>query len=242
MSTFPAYRRPLFASSVSAVAALAWIALIVWGRSPYARYLDHGAGLAADGIAVAPVAVLGWVVMIVAMMLPTSLPLIEMFRRMTAGRDDRGRLLALLIAGYLGVWTAFGAVVHAGDLVLHQLVGGSGRFIGPGVLGLAGLYQLSALKERCLAKCRSPRLFIAGRWHGRDPRREALALGAHHGLWCLGCCWTLMLVMFAVGVGNLGWMLGLGAIMAVEKNATWGRRLSAPVGITLLATAVAAAA
>jgi predicted metal-binding membrane protein len=76
--------------------------------------------------------------------------------------------------------------------------------------------------------------FIMSYWHGRQPLTEALWLGLHHGLYCLGCCWLLMLLMFAVGTGNLAWMLALGAVMATEKNLPQGRRLSAPLGIVLL--------
>jgi predicted metal-binding membrane protein len=71
-------------------------------------------------------------------------------------------------------------------------------------------------------------------WRGGQEKAQAFRLGAHHGLFCLGCCWSLMLVMFAVGLGNLGWMLALAAVMGVEKNMPWGRRLSAPLGVFLL--------
>jgi predicted metal-binding membrane protein len=71
-------------------------------------------------------------------------------------------------------------------------------------------------------------------WRGSHDRRNALFLGVHHGLFCLGCCWALMLLMFGVGVGNIGWMLLLGMIMAVEKNMPWGRRLSRPMGAILV--------
>src|SRR2546422_5962401 len=86
----------------------------------------------------------------------------------------------------------------------------------------------------CLDKCRSPMSFISGHWHGGNARAEAFGLGVSHGLFCVGCCWSLMLLMFAVGMGSLGWMLVLGATMAVEKNLSWGRRLSAPLGAVLL--------
>jgi predicted metal-binding membrane protein len=76
---------------------------------------------------------------------------------------------------------------------------------------------------------------VVGRWRGPSPAREAFRLGVAHGLFCVGCCWSLMLLMFAVGVGSLGWMLAVGAVMATEKNVAWGRRLSAPLGIVLLA-------
>jgi predicted metal-binding membrane protein len=76
--------------------------------------------------------------------------------------------------------------------------------------------------------------FVTEHWRGRHDRRNALLLGIHHGIFCLGCCWALMLLMFAVGLGNLSWMLLLGAIMAMEKNAPWGAKLSAPLGTALL--------
>ena len=98
----------------------------------------------------------------------------------------------------------------------------------------AGLYQFSPLKYHCLDKCRSPLSFITQYWTGRHEAVAAFRLGVHHGLFCLGCCWSLMLVMFAVGTGSLAWMLALGAVMAIEKNLPWGRRLSRPVGLTLI--------
>ncbi len=75
-------------------------------------------------------------------------------------------------------------------------------------------------------------------WHGPQPLRSAFQLGLDHGLYCVGCCWAIMLLMFVVGTGNVGWMLGLGAVMAVEKNMPWGRRLSRPLGAGLLGAAV----
>ena len=114
--------------------------------------------------------------------------------------------------------------------------------IAAAVFAIAGLYQFSALKYRCLDKCRSPVSFVMQHWRGGAERRQALRLGVHHGLFCLGCCWSLMLLMFAVGVGSLGWMFGLAAIMAAEKNAPWGRRLTAPLGVALLLAAVTLAA
>ena len=104
---------------------------------------------------------------------------------------------------------------------------------------LAGLFQFSALKRRCLERCRSPLGQVMAHWRGRRPRREAWELGLAHGLFCVGCCWALMLVMFVVGMGNIGWMLVLGLVMAMEKNLSWGRRLSAPVGLGLIGWSLA---
>jgi len=78
--------------------------------------------------------------------------------------------------------------------------------------------------------------FIAGHWTGKNDMRQSFRLGLDHGLFCVGCCWSLMLLMFAVGAGNIGWMLVLGTIMAVEKNMPWGRRLSKPLGILLISS------
>jgi len=153
---------------------------------------------------------------------------------------DQGRLLALLVLGYLCVWTLFGVVVYMGDLLLHKAVEHNSWLrthawaLGAVTVSMAGLYQFTPLKYHCLHKCRSPLSFIMGHWRGHRERAQAFRLGAHHGLFCVGCCWSLMLVMFAVGVGNLGWMLALAVVMGVEKNMPWGKKMSAPLGVILL--------
>jgi predicted metal-binding membrane protein len=106
--------------------------------------------------------------------------------------------------------------------------------VGAGVLAIAGGFQFTALKYHCLDKCRTPFSFVNQHWRGKFARREAFLLGAHHGVFCVGCCWAIMLLMFVVGAGSVGWMLMLGAVMAIEKNAAWGRHLSAPLGAGLL--------
>lgn len=237
-------RRP-FLVALAALIVLAWLALWSWDRSPYARFLHHE-GLShviAGDRALFLVFVAGWTVMTVAMMLPSSLPLVTLFHGMTRQRAGGGWLLGLLLAGYLAVWTAFGVVVHLGDLGLHEIVHRSqwlaehAWVLGTAALLVAGVYQFTPLKYHCLDKCRTPLGFIVGHWRGRRPRREALEMGIRHGFYCVGCCWSLMLLMFVVGVGSLGWMLALGAVMAAEKNLPWGRRLSAPLGGALLVAA-----
>ncbi|MBI1893186.1 MAG: DUF2182 domain-containing protein [Candidatus Rokubacteria bacterium] len=233
--------RRLFTPLLIGLIALAWLTLWVWGQSPYGRFLSHhsldevrGGGL------LMLVFVAGWTLMIVAMMLPTSLPLVMLFRTVVRRRPERGRLATLLIAGYLGVWILFGALVYIGDWGLHEAVEQSpwlranAWVIGAATILLAGLYQFTPLKYHCLDKCRSPLSFITERWRGGHEGKRALGLGVSHGLFCLGCCWSLMLLMFAVGVGNIGWMLALGGVMALEKNVPWGRRLSAPLGAVLV--------
>jgi predicted metal-binding membrane protein len=228
---------------MASVIGLAWCALWIWDRSPYGRYLRHDQlGEIDAGPLLFPITLYlaGWTLMTVAMMLPTTLPLLEIFRRLTARRQDRSHLLALVIAGYLGVWLGFGIAAHGVDWLTHEIVERSSWLeanawlIGAATLFLAGAFQFSRLKYRCLDKCRAPLSFVTEYWCGRHERRNALMLGIHHGLFCVGCCWALMLLMFAVGVGNVAWMLLLGAVMAVEKNLPWGRKLSAPLGVALI--------
>jgi predicted metal-binding membrane protein len=235
------------------LAAAAWGALLAWSASPYARYLAHdgwgdAGALAAlcraipqgDIVVPALLHALAWVLMIAAMMLPTTYPLLAMVRRVIAGRPDARRLLALVVAGFVVAWLGFGVLAHGADALLRWAAGQSAWFIangwmvGAAVLAGAGLFQWSSLKYRCLDRCRTPFGFVNSRWHGRSPPREAFRIGIDHGLFCVGCCWALMATMFVVGTGSIGWMLALAAVMAAEKNLPWGRRLATPVGVALL--------
>jgi predicted metal-binding membrane protein len=224
---------------------LAWLSLWIWKESPYGRFLDHQENesvhnLSDHYLALVVLFVAGWTLMTVAMMLPTSVPLITFFRAVVRARPERGRLLGLLIFGYLAVWTLFAIFVHVNDLGVHRIVDriawleANPWVIAAATFLLAGSYQFTSLKSRCLEKCRSPMSFVMEHWRGGRGYANAFRLGVHHGIFCLGCCWSLMLLMFAVGVGNIGWMLGLGAVMTIEKNMPWGRRLSAPLGVALI--------
>lgn len=247
----------VFLSLLIALIVLAWVALWAWTRSPYGRYIEHGDWTASGpaaflcrvvpaGDVVVPLTLyaVGWILMTAAMMLPTTLPLFNAFDRLTAERPDHGRLLMLLGLGYLTVWGAFGLLAHGLHRAVLSVVANvpalawHGWLIGVAIIALAGAFQFSKLKYRCLEKCRTPLSFIIEHWRGHAPLRHAFALGARHGLFCVGCCWALMLLMFALGTGSLGWMLLLAAVMAIEKNVGWGKRLSAPVGVALLSWAV----
>src|SRR5262249_45226396 len=159
--------------------------------------------------------------MSVAMMLPTMLPLLRVFAQLVRGRPDAARLNILLIGGYLLVWLAFGLTAHLAGTGLVLLVRRwfwlalHGWAIGAALRLLGGLFQFSALKYRCLQACRTPMGFVLARWRGRRPGREALRLGLAHGAFCLGCCWALMLLLFGVGTGSVGWMLALASVMAL---------------------------
>jgi predicted metal-binding membrane protein len=248
--------RRAFLALIGGLIALAWLTLLLWELSPYGRYLDHGRwtelGFAAylcralpAGSVVLPALLYvgGWVLMTAAMMLPTTLPLLGIFSRLIEKRPDRAMLLTLVILGYLLIWAAFGLAAHAIDYLLHGLVVAvpwltfNGWIVGAGVLAAAGAFQFSTLKYDCLDKCRAPFSFVNEHWRGQTPYRQSFLLGVHHGIFCVGCCWAIMLLMFVVGTGNVGWMLALGAVMAVEKNSRWGRLLSKPLGFALIAGA-----
>jgi predicted metal-binding membrane protein len=138
---------------------------------------------------------------------------------------------------------AFGFAAHLLDTAVHLIVrqstwlAANGWVLGAIVLATAGAFQFTRFKYRCLDRCRTPLSFITQHWRGRRPKWNSLLLGGHHGGFCVGCCWAIMLLMFVVGTGNVGYLLVLGAIMALEKNAPWGRRLSHPFGFALLSWA-----
>ncbi|MGO4303474.1 MULTISPECIES: DUF2182 domain-containing protein [unclassified Cupriavidus] len=247
----------VFLPILVALIALAWATLWAWTRSPYGRYLEHGDWTASGpaaflcrvvpaGDVVVPLVLYAaaWILMTAAMMLPTTLPLFNAFDRLTAQRPDHARLLMLLALGYITVWGAFGLLAHAAHSAVLSLFASvpalawHGWLIGAAIIALAGAFQFSRLKYQCLEKCRTPLSFVIEHWRGQAQAWHAFALGTLHGLFCVGCCWALMLLMFTLGTGSLGWMLLLAAAMAIEKNVRWGRRLSAPLGVALLSWAV----
>jgi predicted metal-binding membrane protein len=148
-----------------------------------------------------------------------------------------------LIGGYASIWTAFGAAAFLSDVVVHRSVErvpfleAHPEVIAAAVLIVAGAFQFSDLKDRCLRECRHPAPFLMSHY-GRGIR-AAFRLGVAHGVFCLGCCWALMLVGFAAGVANLWWMAALTAVMVYEKTARRGRQAVIPIGIGLIVAGVA---
>jgi predicted metal-binding membrane protein len=233
------WHRTLLMTAVGVVSLAAWIML--W-RNGVALHGSAHSHHAASGYVLLFVS--SWTIMTLAMMLPSSVPLIATFHTIVGQRPQRPLLVALVILGYLAVWAVVGFVFYGAGMFFQQATAASAQlqtlapFGGGFILLVAGVYQFTPLKYRCLDKCRSPLSFVLSHWQGQHNRRNALRLGAHHGLFCVGCCWALMLLMFIVEVGSLAWMLVLGAIMAIEKNVSWGRRLSAPLGAVLVAIGV----
>jgi predicted metal-binding membrane protein len=243
--------RAILGGALAALAGLAWLSLGLWSASPWGRYLQHDGGPAVAGLGVPLEIVLftaGWVLMIIAMMLPSSVPLVMTFGLLVRRRRRPGVLVVLLLAGYLAVWAGFGLAawvldrgIHAAVDALPWLAAHPQLILGSTLLA-AGLWQFSPLRDRCLDECRSPLGFVMNRWRGVSERREAFAMGIAHGSFCVGCCWSLMLVMFGVGLANVAAMLLLGGLTAIEKNVPAGRRLTHPLGLILILAAVYALA
>jgi predicted metal-binding membrane protein len=192
-------------------------------------------GVAPDGTSEQPGMVFAvWLVMIGAMMLPTTVPLARMFVVVTARVPRPTGARVAFLAGYLALWSGFAAAALLGDRGVDALLGRaapSGLVLGA-VLVVAGVFQLTPWKHHCLTVCRSPWMFL-WQYYGRG-FRGAWMLGVRHGTFCLGCCWALMLVMLGTGVSSMRWMLALTGAMLVEKAAHKGFRLAVPLGGALI--------
>jgi predicted metal-binding membrane protein len=228
---------------IGLLALIAWVAIWLAEDTAYAHVL-HGHVATAGRWEFVGVFVAGWVVMTTAMMLPTTTPILAVLHGLASRRPDRRLLIALAILGYLAAWTLFGAGVAAAIVSARRFGAGlvaaaPGGLPTAGLLLLAGVYQFTPLKYRCLEQCRTPLAFALSYWQGRRERVQAFRLGLDHGIFCVGCCWALMLLMFVVGLAHLPGMLGLGAVMALEKNVPGGHRLSRPIGIVLLVAGAA---
>lgn len=227
-------------SVVVVVIAAAWVIAAVAQATGTAGLLHHDDLIHSDlplwaGLAVFLVA---WQAMTAAMMLPSSLPLVRMFSLVSRNQDRPAVAMASFLGGYALVWSGFGALAFLGDVVVHRIVHATPWLterpwmVAGGALLVAGAFQFSALKDRCLRECRHPGGFLVQRY-GRGPG-PAFRLGRDHGLFCLGCCWALMLVGFAAGVANLWWMVALTAVMVFEKTGRNGERGAVPIGIGLI--------
>lgn len=189
----------------------------------------------------APVFLAVWVVMMVAMMFPTAAPMILTFAKVQQGKQRSGKPYVptwVFVSSYLGIWTAFGALAYAAAMGATDLADNSmwvmnnGARIGAGVLILAGLYQLSPLKNICLSKCRAPMAFILTSW--RDGYGGALRMGFEHGLYCLGCCWLFFVIVFPLGMMNVAVLAVIVAVIFAEKSLSFGQRATQFAAAALL--------
>jgi predicted metal-binding membrane protein len=226
---------------VIAAIAAAW-AMALAAQVTGAAALVHHDAPAEHGPALwtaMPLFLLAWQVMVAAMMLPSSLPLVRLFAAASVGQPRPRAAMAGFLGGYALVWSAFGALAFAFDLGVHAAVHASPWLhahewlLGGSVLVLAGAFQFTKLKDACLDNCRHPAAFLL-RFYERGTA-GGLHVGARHGVFCVGCCWALMLVMFAAGVASLLWMALLTAVMVHEKTRPLGARAVPVTGLALLA-------
>ena len=238
-----AARAELIRGQLLAIAALLALATVAWAVTDLRMAgMDGGPGTdpGAFGFYIST-----WVVMMAAMMLPSAAPMVLTYRRMQRGKGPAGATTAF-VAGYLLLWAATGFVAYGVLEAGRSLAGGffawdhAGRATAAVVLIAAAVYELTPAKNACLGRCRSPFAFMMASWRGG--RRGALRMGLEHGAWCLGCCWALMVGLFALGAMSLTWMLVVSALIAVEKLLPWRAAATAAVVAVLLTLAIGIAA
>jgi len=221
--------RRIVVAALLGVTALAWLYLLTMSRDMPGAAMDDMPGMAMPMAASWSAATFAltfamWWVMMLGMMLPSATPMILTFATLNRSKRARGQSFvptSIFTLGYLVVWGAFslGATVAQWALdrlaLLSPALASTSTLVGGSVLVLAGLYQVTPLKQACLHLCRSPFAFMLNHW--RDGPAGALRMGLQHGGYCLGCCWVLMALLFVVGVMNLLWVAGIAAFVFAEK-------------------------
>lgn len=247
------HERVVLAAALAAVSALAW-AYLLWlyyhmgmTAEPQMSGMDMrdmlAAGFRSWSAADFAFTFAMWLVMMVAMMTPSAAPMILIYATVGRQATAQGKRFAAtgwFLSGYLLTWLVFALAATPAQFVLTQvaLLDGnfaiSSRIIGGAVLIAAGLYEWTPLKDVCLAQCQSPLLFIQ---HHGGFRRDALGsalLGSRHGVYCVGCCWMLMTLLFVGGVMNVLWIVAISAIVLIEKILPRGRLFSRIAGLALI--------
>jgi len=227
----PSLRASVFpATSILVVAAAAWLGTILWARHMGVMPGTMGMTLA--------LFVVMWTLMMAAMMLPSAMPMITLYTRTI--QSQRSARLALFGLGYLLAWAlsglpAFGIAWMGGRIAMDHRTWATGAAVV--LFAGAGVYQLTSLKHRCLKHCRSPLAHLLQYGNYRGQVRD-LRAGAHHGAYCLLCCWALMALLVAFGVMNLIAMVALAAVVGIEKQWSHGEGFARVVGLALLVVAV----
>jgi predicted metal-binding membrane protein len=235
-------RRSTWLRVVVVAIAAAWLVAVVAQSTGDAGLLHHDALIEGGGpFWLALLAfLLAWQVMVVAMMLPASIPALRVFAAGSAERRGPARAWLAFLGTYLAVWSGFGALAFVGDFVLHRtvdanlLLTANAWLISATLLAAAGAYQFAPWKRRSLAACRHPSLTELSSRAGSSPGR----MGFRHALDCLGSSGALMLVMFAAGFANLWWMAAIAVAMAYETTGRHGRTVASIAGGCLLFLAV----
>jgi predicted metal-binding membrane protein len=221
------------------LAAASWT-ILIWQS---ARMDNMAMGLTM-GMGVA-LFLLIWVVMMIAMMFPAAAPMILMFSRVHADKRQSGKAFVptwVFVSAYLLIWTLFGVLAYLGAVWAERLaqqipwVIANAARLGGGVLVLAGLYQLSPLKRTCLTKCRTPLDFLFSSW--RDGYLGSFRMGLEHGLYCLGCCWLLFVILFPLGMMNMAALAVITLVIFAEKSLPLGARMAQVAALALIAYGV----
>jgi len=194
-----------------------------------------------------------WWIMMIAMMTPSAAPMILLYARVVRHAQRQGQMAPAVVPtawfalGYLIAWLAFSTAAVSVQwglerlgLVHMMMMWSLDKWLSAAFLFAAGAYQLSPLKEICLRSCRSPFEFLSRHW--RRGRAGALRMGLGHGLYCVGCCWTVMALLFVGGIMNLLWIAGLALFVLIEKVAPFGRRIGRLAGVAMLAASAYVAA
>ena len=227
--------RYLILGGLLILSALAWVFLIWQARMMSSQAMGLTMGMSAL------LFISIWIVMMVAMMFPTAAPMILMFSKIyTSKRQQELPFVPtwVFVSAYLLVWSLCGVVAYPLAVGIEQLAGQSmwlmdnAARLGGVVLLLAGLYQLSPLKNICLSKCRTPLQFILSSWH--DGYGGAFRMGLEHGAFCLGCCWLLFVILFPLGIMNIAVMALVTALIFAEKALPIGRQISKLTGAGLI--------
>jgi predicted metal-binding membrane protein len=188
-----------------------------------------------------------WAVMMVGMMMPSAAPMILLYARVGRDAMTRGSALpatAWFLAGYLLVWVAFSGAATLAEWALDRTflmtpsMSAANDVLGATILIVAGVYQWTSIKRACLRHCQSPWVFVQQHGGFRREAGGALAMGVRHGLYCLGCCWALMTLLFVGGVMNLLWIAALTVLILIEKITPAGRAVSRAAGVGLVAFGV----
>jgi predicted metal-binding membrane protein len=186
-----------------------------------------------------------WVVMMVGMMLPSAAPMILLYAAVRRRQRRRGHVFAttgVFAVGYLIAWTAFSLLATAMQWGLEQasllspMMVSASPYLGGALLIAAGIYQWTPLKHACLQNCRAPAEFLSRSW--RNGTGGAVAMGVHHGAYCIGCCWVLMGLLFVAGVMNLLWVASIAALVLIEKIAASGHLFARIAGAMFVAAGV----
>lgn len=223
---------------LAALAALAWVVTVDQARG-------MGVGPGTMGMAL-PFFLTMWVAMMAAMMFPSVAPIAVLWTRSISKRakgTERAARIASFVGGYLVAWTGYGAVAFLALIGTQRLVDASpdaAKWLGVSLFAAAGIYQLTPLKSACLKHCRSPITQLLHYANYKGAGRD-LRVGVHHGLYCVGCCWGLMVTLVAVGVMNVAAMVGLAGVIFLEKLWRRGELFSRVVGVAFLLLAGLAA-